>query len=65
MDFDTVTETEVKCYRLEQTGKPEKKVLARHDIKTYCARKHKSRGAELTRGINYGTLGCYLNICGL
>lgn len=25
MDFDTVIETEVKCYRLEETGKSEKK----------------------------------------
>lgn len=65
VDFNTVTEIEGKCYRLEETGKPEKKGVATHDSKTYCPMKQKSRGAELTTGINYGTLECYLNLRGL
>lgn len=62
MDFGTVIE--VKCYRLEETGKPSKKGMATHDITTYSPRKQKSRGADLTSRINYGTLESYLNVCG-
>lgn len=62
VDFDIVIETEIKCHRLEETGKPEKEGVATHYIKT---KKQKSRGAELTSGISYRTFECYLNICGL
>lgn len=50
--------------QLEETGKAEKKGLATHDIKTYCLRKQKNRGAELTSGISYRTLERCLNVCG-
>lgn len=44
VDFDIVIETEIKCHRLEETGKPEKEGVATH----YTSRPRSKRAEELS-----------------